>query len=389
MKKKYIFAGILSLSIAGFSFAQDADNLVPNPGFEGTKGKLKNIKQITKATDWNSPTGLNADLFSADVSGVPVSAPDNLYGKEDPMEGKNYAGIVAYSYNNKLPRTYLITPLTDKLKKGQKYCVKYNVSLADLSKYAVNNLGAHLTKKAIEVEGKNDIVFNKKEVIVKTGSNRIYDAQYNWEPVCGEYEAEGGEIYLLIGNFNESKETKYTKLKKSKDIKGSQVPMAYYYIDEVSIKLMAEDEKCSCELGVEEEVERVIYRKQSNSMDELTDEDKVANATIYFDHLKSSLEPDAERDIDVLAGILIDNPSYKLKIQGHSTKDEVEEAKKVDFHGNLAKRRIEKVIEYFKGHGLEADRFVVDIQDNLKPASTEDSLLGDAKNRRVEFTLIK
>lgn len=389
MTKKYILTSILSLSIASFGFAQDADNLVPNPSFEGTKGKLKNIKQITKATEWYSPTGLNADLFSADVSGAPISAPDNLYGKENPLEGKNYAGIVAYSYNNKLPRTYLLTPLTAKLKKGQKYCIKYNVSLADLSKYAVNNLGAHLTKKAIEVDGKKDIVFNKKEVIVKTASNRIYDARFNWEPVCGEFEAEGNETYLIIGNFNESKETKYTKLKKSKDFKGSQVPMAYYYIDEVSVKLMSDDDKCSCELGAEEEVERVIYRKNSNSMDELSDDAKVAGATIYFDHLKSSLEPDAERDIDVLAGLLIDNPSYKIKVQAHSTKDEVEEAKKVDFHANLAKRRIEKVLEYFKSHGLDSDRFVTDIQDNLKPASTEDTMLGDAKNRRVEFTLVK
>jgi len=389
MKKKYIFASILSLSIASFSFAQDADNLVPNPSFEGTKGKLKNIKQITKATDWFSPTGLNADLFSADVSGVPVSAPENLYGKEDPMDGKNYAGIVAYSYNNKSPRTYLLTPLTAKLKKGQKYCVKYNVSLADLSKYAVNNLGAHLTKKAIEVEGKNDIVFTKKEVVIKTASNKIYEARYNWETVCGEFEAEGNETYLIIGNFNESKDTKYLKLKKGKDIKGSQVPVAYYYIDQVSVELLSDDKKCSCEVGAEEEIERVIYRKQSTSMDELSDAQKVENATIYFDHLKSQLEPDAENDIDALAGILIDNPSYKIKIIGHSTKEEVAKAKEVEFHAELAKRRIEKVLEYFKSHGLDSDRFVTEINDDTKPASTEDTVLGDAKNRRVEFKLIK
>jgi outer membrane protein OmpA-like peptidoglycan-associated protein len=388
MRKKYIFASILSLSLAGFSFAQDADNLVPNPSFEGTKGKLKNIKQITKATDWFSPTGLNADLFSADVSGAPISAPDNLYGKENPLEGKNYAGITAYSYNNKLPRTYLLTPLTAKLKKGQKYCVKYNVSLADLSKYAVNNLGAHLTKKAIEVDGKKDIIFSEKEIIIKTATNRIYDARYNWETVCGEYESEGNETYLVIGNFNESKETKYTKLKKAKDLKGSQLPMAYYYIDEVSVKLLSDDEKCSCEVGEEEELERVIYRKNSNSMEELSDADKVASATIYFDHLKSSLEADAERDVDVLAGILIDNPSYKIKIQAHSTNDEMEEAEKNDFHANLAKRRIDFFLEYCKSHGLEEDRFTTDIQDDLKPASNEDTLLGDAKNRRVEFKLV-
>lgn len=390
MNKKYFLGGVLSLVI-GFSFAQDADNLVPNPSFESTKGKLKNIKQLNKAVDWFSPTGLRADLFSANIkSGLPVSVPLNKYGTEKPMEGENYAGITAYSYNNRVPRTYLLTPLTQKLKKGQKYCVKYNVSLSDLSKYATNNLGVYLTKKAIEIEGKKDIVFGEKETVTTTPSNRIYEARYNWEAVCGEFEAKGGEKYLIIGNFAENKDTKYKKLKRIKDIRGSQVPMAYYYVDNVSVKVLTDENRneCQCEVKEEKETVHVIYSKQSTSMDGFSDEDKVKNSTVYFDHVKSTLETDAKSDLDKLAELLIDNPSFKLKITGHSTDEEAEAAKMNELYSDLSERRIKKIIDYLGSHGIDSDRFEKEDVKNTEKADTSGTDLAKAKNRRVTFQLL-
>ena len=61
--KKLVFFGLLAM-FAINAVAQDDDNLVTNPSFESTgKGKLKKLKQITVAENWESPTGLNADLF--------------------------------------------------------------------------------------------------------------------------------------------------------------------------------------------------------------------------------------------------------------------------------------------------------------------------------------
>ena len=100
--KKLVFFGLLAM-FAINAVAQDDDNLVTNPSFESTgKGKLKKLKQITVAENWESPTGLNADLFDK-TRAQPCSAPNNIYGKEFPMDGNRYAGIVAYSYNNKEP----------------------------------------------------------------------------------------------------------------------------------------------------------------------------------------------------------------------------------------------------------------------------------------------
>ena len=78
------------------------------------------------------------DLFSKKKES-PIGVPLNLYGKEHAKDGDNYAGIVAYSYNNKQPRTYLQSKLMKPLTGGIDYCVKFHLSLSDLSKYAIDN----------------------------------------------------------------------------------------------------------------------------------------------------------------------------------------------------------------------------------------------------------
>ena len=48
------------------SIAQDENNLVLNPSFESMSGKLKKLKQINIAKEWDSPTALKADLYSTE-----------------------------------------------------------------------------------------------------------------------------------------------------------------------------------------------------------------------------------------------------------------------------------------------------------------------------------
>ena len=389
MKKRYIIGAFLAFALVGNSFAQDDNNLVDNYSFEGTKGKLKRLKQINKAMDWFSPTSLRADLFTKAAKGTEIGVPDNIYGKEEPSDGDNYAGIIAYSYRGKDPRTYVSRDLKEKLKKGARYCVSYKVSLADLSKYAVDNLGAYLSKNPIEVEGKKDIVLGKREPFVKIANNKVFEKRYSWETMCAEFEAQGGEKYITIGNFDETIDTKEKKLRKKKDFNGAQIPYAYYYIDEVSVTILEEGEKCECGDIDEKEIERVVYSKASSSVDGFTPEQIVENSTIYFAYLKSTLLPRSKEDLDVLALTMIENPDMKLNVYGHITKDEALAARGDELHLDLASRRIKNVIDYLKSHGLNEDRFESEIMNDSDPESTEGTLVGKAKNRRVGFALQK
>lgn len=387
MKTKYILGMFLSVAMATSTNAQEVENLVENPSFEEVKGKLKKLKQVDKAASWFSPTTLKADLYSESASGTEIGVPDNIYGKEDAAEGKNYAGIVAFSYRGKYPRTYVFSQLNEKLEKGVRYCVSYKVSLADLSKYGVDNLGAHLSKKPFERDGKDDIVLTEKETVVKVANNKIFEKRYSWETMCSEYVAEGGEKYITIGNFSETKDTKFVKLRKKDDFKGTQIDQAYYYIDDVVVRVVEEGESCNCDEVDEKEIERVVYSSNRTSMEGFTEAEVVENSTVYFPYLVSVLSPEAKESLDGLAEAMIKNPELKLTVLGHITDDEALAARSDEMHLDLASRRINEVIDYLSSHGISKDRFGKDVKNTSDPESTEGTLVGKARNRRVGFAI--
>lgn len=376
--------------------AQDDNNLVTNPSFESTgRGKLKKLKQITVAENWESPTGLNADLFDK-TKPLPCSAPNNSYGKEFPMDGNRYAGIVAYSYNNKEPRTYIQTQLLGSLTKDVEYCVKYYVSLSDLSKYAVNNLGAYVGKSPLEEESKTDIIFEKEKEfnqVVLIPGNKILNARYNWEPVCGVYKASGKEKFLVIGNFHNNKDTKWEKLKKLKNFQGTQIPKAYYYIDQVEVFVIEDMADCDCSNKMKAKtLESMVYHKDFMSEDGYTVEEQIKLTTVYFDVLSVKIERLMVKDLDNLGTIMLGNAGFKLELTGLTDQEELD-AQRSDPENEiikeLGKKRAEKVKAYLVEKGVEGSRVLIKELDEGASNSKGATRLDRAKNRRVEVKLVK
>jgi OmpA-OmpF porin, OOP family len=393
--KKLVFLGLMGV-FAIHTVAQNDNNLVTNPSFESTgKGKLKKLKQITVAENWESPTELNADLFDK-TRALPCSAPNNSFGKEFPMDGNRYAGIVAYSYNNKEPRTYIQTHLLGSLTKDVEYCVKYYVSLSDLSKYAVNNLGAYLGKNPLAEESKTDIIFEKEKEfnqVVLLPGNKVINSRYNWEPVCGVYKASGKENFLVIGNFHNNKDTKFEKLKKLKNFQGTQIPKAYYYIDQVEVFIIEDPADCDCSNQMKAKIlESMVYHKDFISEDGYTVEEQIKLTTVYFDILSVKIERLMIKDLDNLGTIMNGDPEFKLELTGRTDQEELD-AQKADPENRdikgLGKKRAEKVKAYLVGKGVDASRIIIKPLDEGSSNSKGATRLDKAKNRRVEVDLVK
>ncbi|MFP5471193.1 MAG: OmpA family protein [Bacteroidia bacterium] len=385
---------IITLFFVLFSQAQEEMNLVKNPSFEELKGKLKSTGGIESATGWSSNTPEKADLFSKDKQGLPISVPSNSYGNEEPEDGKNYAGIFAYSYGNKGPRTYITGELSEPLQEGQMYCVKFYVSLADLSKYAVNNLSAYLTKKPPTRDVKTDIILEKEEEkssLVFHPTNQVFNARYNWEPVCGVYMAKGKEDKIVIGNFKNNIETKYDKMKKLEDVKGTQIADAYYYIDNVQVFRIDSLQQCNCMIKkVDAELRTtIIYNKTVSSDGALSLEQKIENSTIYFDNLNSKIDPSMIRDLDALVKIMEENPNLRLEVKGHKDGEETREGAVQAKYQMLDKDRIDEVLSYLVNKGVDRSRFTLRAIGSQEPADKDETELAKAKNRRVEFIIIK
>lgn len=384
MKVKLLMSVMLLSSL--LAVGQDDKNLVKNGSFEAVTGKLKKQKQINLANDWVSPTGMAADLYSKTVKEPMVSAPDNVYGREMPPDGNNYAGVTFFAYGDKLPRTYIMTELIGPLKAGLQYCVKFDVSLADNSKYATNNIGAHLSKKPFSFDDKRTIL---AETHVKNSKNKVYNATYGWETVCQVFKADGGEKYLTIGNFSPTKETKNEKTIKPKGSNAKQFPVAYYYIDNVSVFLLDSIEECQCEQGPKIEEAHVIVDESYATNKKFTLAEKIEHEKVYFDYLSIVINQLGLTSINSLVDIMNNNPDAVVEVHAHSDREEVAQAMKNDEAKDLAKKRGEAVIKQLTTAGISQNRLMLIIEEDSKPQSESEDETEKARNRRVEFILRK
>ena len=147
---KRIMISFLALGTVLSTSAQDMENLVENPSFEQTEGRIKRGGAIAIAIGWMSPTTAAADLFSSSNK-EGYGTPNNNLGMEEAQDGENYAGFRAFSYNDKEARNYVSSKLKMTMVKDQKYCVTFYVNLAEASKYASNNIGINFSKKQYHI----------------------------------------------------------------------------------------------------------------------------------------------------------------------------------------------------------------------------------------------
>ena len=389
-KKMTVFFTMLSMVTLSFASFGQGENLVPNPSFESTDKKPKRLGSIESTGNWVSPTGARADLF-IDTKVEEIATPLNIYGKEDAKEGSNYAGVVGFSYGGKMPRTYVMAKLDAPLKKGMMYCVKFNVSLAEASKYACNNMGALLSKKPFSTDSKLSII-EEPTLLHFSNDTKILSARFNWTEICGMIEAEGGEKYITIGNFISDEETKNERMKKAEDVKVAQIAAAYYYIDNVSVQLIDTEKGEICDCAAEEagdSYSTTIYQKVFNVTDDMTAKDKIELQQVYFAFGKNKLSTEGMQSLDLIAAEMKANPEMKLQINGHNNEMEDEVGMENDYYADMDNKRISAVMEYLGEKGIDQSRMLPTQKGSEMPntevSEEDDEDLTMAKSRRVTF----
>lgn len=384
---------LLSLSVlAAFSMqAQDKfdhdRNWVPNGDFETVEGKkLKRAGGILYATGWGSPTKRAADLFSesAPVESN-VSSPKNLGGEQTALSGSNYAGLRWWSYQNKEPRSYLQTKLTKQMKKDSLYCVRYYVSLGDLSKYATGELGAYIGKQKIEKDDESNLTFDVKVPNLRT---KIYDDMFSWQGVCGVYQADGFEQYLVIGNFAANEKTPNAKTKRPRGESRPQVFSAYYYVDNVELYPIKDRGQCTCEQLDKAESEFIFSRKGAINPN-LKPAEKVDQQVFYFKRFQRSFDTSMENWLNDMVGSLKEDATVKVKLIGHMDATEVERTRVRPDLLTLSKERAEAVKDALVEAGIDAARITVEAKSGDEPVDTSGTDIGMSKNRRVEVEVMK
>jgi hypothetical protein len=218
---------------------EKGDNLVNNPSFEeyticpkGIVGKPE--KKLIPY--WDVPSKGTPDYFNSCCTGE-AGVPQNFAGKIFARTGNAYCGIILrqnFTRDNKITgekpliyREYIQTELKTELVQGKKYRIRFYVCNSSNSRFAVDAIGACMTKTKVRI--------NTKEVldlipVVENPSGQFLTNQTYWVAVEGIYQAQGGEKFLTIGNFYNNYSTNYIMQNGN-----SKFNYAYYYIDDVSV----------------------------------------------------------------------------------------------------------------------------------------------------------
>lgn len=375
------------------SFGQDGENLVPNGSFESKEKSPKRLGSIANSTGWTSPTGVRADYFTPSKL-EDIGSPDNVYGTEEAKDGNNYVGIVAYSYGNKVNRSYIQTKLDAPMKKGMKYCVKFNVSLAEASKYGCNNIAAHFTTKDRSTEAKVPIITDEEENLLMHFNNTmtIQTARYNWSEICGVYTSTGNEKFITIGNFFSDEDTKSERMKKDPNVSVKQTIAAYYYIDDISVVLIDQEKGEKCDCAVEDagdSYSAMIYQRQFNIDEDMTDEDKIEEHEVFFAFGRNILSTEGQKSLDFIAGIMKANPNMRLEVAGHNNEQEDTIGEEKSRYANMDSKRVSSVMQYLIDAGISQNRLLAAQKGSTEPHEPEEGVTDDemvqAVSRRVTF----
>ena len=363
-------------------------NLVENGSFEIIKGKVKGLGCVDASADWKNVTSAKADLFVKENKLPIVLTSGNSYGKEEPKEGDNYAGLVVYSPKDKIARNYITSPLTQPMLKGKKYCVSMYISLAEGSKYATNNLGINFHKKQPKQEEAKTIV---EKTAILHNQAKMVNATYGWEKVCGTYISEGGEEFITIGNFTATDKSKIEKTLKIKDYKGVISEFAYYYVDNISVVMV--EQKSACDCGNQESNKDTYYHKIIMLEEKMTPTQRIEAHTAFFPFGKYELQETNRSTIDAVIREMKANPSFIVELFGHLDVNEAELATKKPLFADLANRRIREVMKYMIENGIDEKRLISTPKDEKEPneeiLEDDDEDLKLAKNRRVMFIVKK
>ena len=385
MKKAFFILSFLTINILG-----NAQNVVSNGNFEESTCCPSVYSMFFCVQDWIAPTKGTTDYYSdcelKHYSPI-VKTPTNFFGHQKPVDGIAYAGL--YTFYNEDYREYMLNQLKAPLVAGETYHINFWVSLADTAGVAVRSIGVAFL----------DSIYKKKQFTVITDvdylpmyneDSSFLTSKKDWMQLSIDYEAKGGETFFMIGNYQNNIETDTLNVQDSNTAEYDFYD-SYYYLDAVCIGLRKSDGTCSCindgepvAINDSNYVELETIQIRENEAKRPETGDIIILKNVYFDFDKSTLKPDSEPELVKLYDLLVEFPTLKIIINGHT-----------DNRGNneynmfLSESRALAVYAWLVNKGIKSSRLDFKGYGKYKPIETNKTEKGRQVNRRVEFEVVE
>jgi OmpA-OmpF porin, OOP family len=334
-------------------------NLVPNGSFENYRKKSQDLR---KAIPWRP-------IESVDFYQNPLK--NDTTPEKGAYSGYCYTG---FRFRKKY-KEFIQAKLVESLHRGTIYEFTMHVRLAFWSNATLKSFGALFTKGGYRGQYDAQKYNMVDTVCIKGGLHN----NYKWIQIKGYYKADGGEKYITVGNFAPKVKKDMARI----DVFRLGAREAYYFVDDIRlVKAPQFEEKVLVEIvgpSVKDTLEETVLAVK----EDIAVGEKVTLNNIFFENGKYYLLPESYSELNKLALYLIKNPKIEISINGHSDNtgikyknQKVSELRAREVFEYLIKKGVQNKM-YFKGYG------------SSKPIADNETDAGRAKNRRVEFEIIK
>jgi hypothetical protein len=219
----------------------EAQNLVPNPGFEETDSCTFGLG-LGAVQDWFTTSG-TPDLFqSCQPSGEPTGIPMNLLTYQYPFEGENYAGLLTYFVNGEAEqREWIMAPLLSPLVPGQTYYCSFraNAAFGGNAQYPYFWLASSRVGLLFTTYERHWYQGNPYPVAINQAQiqyPQVLTDTVGWTLVSGSFVADSAYTYVMVGNFFDNAHTDTVHFAPEGD-PWVWHPWGYTLVDEVCVSL--------------------------------------------------------------------------------------------------------------------------------------------------------
>ncbi len=364
---------LVNVQLIGQEVVDFEKNLAPNGSFEERLWCPSNFTQTELQTlrHWKQPNAGTPDHFSAcGASGV-TGVPRNIFGSQEAVDGRGYAGIVLYSSSKPNYREYLQVELTRALRPKELICVEWWVCAADQSRLITDGVGIHFSPEAPTAigEGRLNVFPQVANPLLHMLSDR-----WSWVKLSDVFQAEGGERYLTLGNFLPASEIRVLE---RQDVSPESSSWAYVYVDDVKVRPVQKRIDCSC-------LNPLLAQEVTDPPWQIFQREHVRWDAVLFDFDSDALGNVAQLQLEVVAEEMRANRFLVIEVNGHTDLVGSE-----GYNLMLSERRAQEVIGALQELGVDPNRLQIAWHGSTEPKADNATSSGRSKNRRVEFELLE
>lgn len=246
------------------------------------------------------------------------------------------------------------------------------------------------------------IIFLGEEKEMKLKTEDILLA-WNYKPVENMFYHDPVELKVdtalfMVGLVTDSKTAEKIKLAKVEviDLEESRViatgltdTAGYYQVKigkkkDYGVEVTAKDYLFFVTMAQLSQKQVVDSKIQANfQLDRIDVGAKMVLKNIFFETNKAALKEESTAELQRVAGLLLDNPTIRLEISGHT--DNVGSYRA---NQKLSEARAKSVVDYLVEQGVAEDRLEYKGYSFNQPIADNNTAEGRAQNRRVEFKVL-